>query len=265
MRQDLERLYRTSVPASIRNPIGMSRRRLQDALRRAFTRPGYPPRELLDRVQTTSLLDEYIEVGKASARTVLDALSAHLRSGAAVLDFGCGSGRTLRYLRSSGWALHGCDVDAPAVHWCERNLRFAQYAVTPEVPPTQYPSGTFDGIFSISVFTHLSFEGQRSWAAEMARLLRTDGKLLVTTMGEWVLTGIAELATEERVATLRREGVVFAPQPGGFNRSGAFHTREGIERVFAPWFRLDSFTPRGLKQFQDVAVLTRTGAGAGRV
>lgn len=258
MRRHLERLYRNSVPDSIRNPIGLSRRRLQDRIRRAFA--NYPPAELLARVQTTTFLNEYIDVGKASAQSVRAALGPQLRQGAEVLDFGCGSGRTLRYLATTGWTLHGCDIDAPAVRWCEENLRFAQFAVSPSVPPTEYAPAFFDAIFSISVFTHLSFEGQRSWAAELARILGRGGKLLVTTMGERVLAGIAELATEERMTVLRREGLVFVPQPGGFNRSGAFHTRDGIENVFSPWFRLDSFEPLGLKGFQDVAVLTRTEA-----
>ena len=90
----------------------------------------------------------------------------------AALDFGCGCGRTLRWLtrewRDVSW--HGTDVDAEAVGWCRSHLP-GRFEVNGPMPPLPFPNASFDLVLGVSVFTHLDEPVQRGWAAELRRVL----------------------------------------------------------------------------------------------
>jgi len=62
--------------------------------------------------------------------------------------------------------------------------------------PTHYPQAYFDLIFGISVFTHLSAIQQTQWIDELARICKTGGILLVTTMGAYFEK---QLTTPEKI------------------------------------------------------------------
>ncbi|MEO1367107.1 MAG: hypothetical protein AAFX50_08000, partial [Acidobacteriota bacterium] len=89
----LKALYHRAVPAPIRYPIGAARRRLDNAWLRLSTGRPLPPRELLQRVQMTPRLREYLDVGERAAaglRRQLDARDLRGERPLDVLDFGCG-------------------------------------------------------------------------------------------------------------------------------------------------------------------------------
>ncbi len=76
----------------------------------------------------------------------------------------------------------GADVDAENAGWCARHLD-GRFVTVPLLPPTALPEGRFDGIFGISVMTHLTAEAQDAWLAEIARLLKPEGVALITFAG----------------------------------------------------------------------------------
>jgi SAM-dependent methyltransferase len=244
-------LYHRLIPATIRNPIGRFRRGVGDRVRRARAPYPLPPARLLRNVQLTPYVKEYLEVGGRSAATIIRTLGHPTR----VLDFGCGSGRTLRHLRSTGWELFGCDIDADAIAWSRQALPFASFEVNAADPPLPYADGFFDAVFTISVFTHFPPAQQNAWAAEMARVLRDDGTLVVSSVGFTALRAFAD--TPANLAALTADGMLFIPGDRGFNTSGMFHSAAGIERLFSPHFRIVSHTERGLDGFQDLTVLER--------
>ena len=107
--------------------------------------------------------------------------------GKRVMDFGCGAGRTLRYFleeaeRAEFW---GVDIDAPSIDLLAEtvspplHLRRCEYT-----PPLDFDSGSFDLIWSISVFTHLT-DNSLPWLLELHRVLRPGGVLIATYMGRW--------------------------------------------------------------------------------
>jgi SAM-dependent methyltransferase len=101
-----------------------------------------------------------------------------------VLDWGCGSGRVLRYLPPSSFSrLVGVDIDQDNIRWCETAYPTAQFAQVPLNPPTSLKSNDFDLVLGISVFTHLREESQKLWLSELARITKKGAILLVTILG----------------------------------------------------------------------------------
>lgn len=159
----------------------------------------YPPLELADRV--CSLADRgepfaaYEELG-AGTRTALEDLLPDGWSfeGKRVLDFGCGAGRTLRHFLTEAECaeLWGADVDAPSTEWLERALCPPLHALRSRVdPPLGLEHGSFDLIWALSVFTHLT-DNSLPWLLELHRLLKPDGLLIATYMGRWNSEAIAD-------------------------------------------------------------------------
>lgn len=117
----------------------------------------------------------------------------------AVLDIGSGCGRVAvpftEYLTTGTYV--GLDIVLPMVEWCRANIssRYPQFSFEhADVSNTFYsktgadaasytfpfPDNSFDVVFATSVFTHLVPASARRYAAEIARVLKGDGRALVT-------------------------------------------------------------------------------------
>ena len=61
-----------------------------------------------------------------------------LAKAGALLDFGCGCARVLRFMArcADNVTLHGADIDAAAIDWCRRHLDYARFHVLPIAPPS---------------------------------------------------------------------------------------------------------------------------------
>ncbi|MBV8573514.1 MAG: methyltransferase domain-containing protein, partial [Acetobacteraceae bacterium] len=80
------------------------------------------------------------------------------------------------------WA---ADIDAPSIEWLNEHLCPPFHAwQTTVAPPLGLEHGSFDLIYAISVFTHLTDERMK-WLLELHRLLKPDGLLVATFMGRW--------------------------------------------------------------------------------
>jgi SAM-dependent methyltransferase len=107
-------------------------------------------------------------------------------SGKRVMDFGCGAGRTLMHFREEADAaeIWGVDVYEPALTVVERELCPPMHALLSEDdPPLRFEDESFDLVWAISVWTHLT-DNSLPWLAEMHRILKPDGLLIATYMGE---------------------------------------------------------------------------------
>ncbi|HVT44944.1 MAG TPA: class I SAM-dependent methyltransferase [Thermoanaerobaculia bacterium] len=247
------------MPETIRNPIGLARRNVADLLIRLGDSRPIPPRSLLEQIQLTPWAHEYLAVGRRSARAIREALSSgglHPGSPASILDFGCGSGRTLRHLGGSGWTLTGCDIDQAAIDWCSRAIPFARFLTSPSSPPFPSPDESFDAVYAVSVFTHFDEAEQLVWRDELHRLLRPGGLGVISVMGADVMSYFGR-ATSRKRERLLQDGFLFMPGEEAFNSRSAFHTPAGIVRLFGPRFALALYSERGLDGFQDLVLLRR--------
>jgi SAM-dependent methyltransferase len=121
-----------------------------------------------------------------SVRSLAERHGMPLTAMTRVLDWGVGCGRIARHVLHlcPQVELHGIDIDADNIAWCAANLPGGHFAVGPLMPPLPFPDDYFDFIYANSVFTHLTEAAQNCWLAELARVLRPDGKALATVHGE---------------------------------------------------------------------------------
>ena len=111
-------------------------------------------------------------------------LKALARRGAprSSLELGCGVGRFSSYLAQQGLLATGVDFSPVAI--AKARERVAKSEARPEflvgdVTHLDALTGPFDVSFDIGCFHCLAPEGQRAYAAEMARLLRPGGTHLI--------------------------------------------------------------------------------------
>lgn len=102
-----------------------------------------------------------------------------------ILDFGCGWGRALRAFLNDVPAsnLYGADPLPHLIDAARETMRRPEInlTVTPQRPPSQLPSDTFDLIYAYSVFSHLSEETASAWIKEFQRILAPGGLVALTT------------------------------------------------------------------------------------
>src|SRR5262245_48141507 len=150
--------------------------------------PPLPPDDLLLRVGVDPSLPQgariahFESLGRGAYQDILSAITGLSRPLAA-LDFGCGSGRILRwFLDDPGIDLTGCDIHAPTIEWMRTAYSGAArlYVNQPE-PPLDEPDGSFDLVFCGSVFSHLP--DWAPWLLELRRVLKPGGILVASVHG----------------------------------------------------------------------------------
>ena len=202
--------------------------------------PALPPRRLMVRVAGTADADWFLRSGRAA----YDAITAHVPPGeaGAVLDFGCGCGRVLRYWDWHDGFVAGSDRDEDAVDWCRRALSFARCEQNDLAPPLAFESDSFDLVYALSVFTHLTADLQTAWRDELARVLRPGGRLLLTTHGRSYLP---RLESGERERFDAGELVVRWGELPGSNLCSAYHPERYVRETLAAGFELVGIEPEG--------------------
>ena len=220
---------------------------------------------------------QFLSIGAETYRLlrhVTQEAGCPLSSLAAVLDFGCGPGRTLRYLlrHAETVACTGIDVDAAAIRWCKRHFPFGEFWVNRETPPTDLKPATFDLIYAISVFSRLAEDNHRAWLNELHRLGKKDGLVVLSVSGEFALQrALKERASSARLLRvteadlvsaaqqLSSHGYAFIRQPGlPFNADlygVTFISKEYVRRRWGQRFEVLSHLEGALDNWQDVVVL----------
>ena len=132
-------------------------------------------------------------------------------SDARILDCGCGTGSNLEMLRPYGRAC-GFDLTAVGVRFARAHGHRVAQASIEAIP---FRSGTFDLVTSFDVFQCLPDPVERSAIAEMARVLKPGGWLLLHVAALEILHGKHSVLSEEvrRYTPARLRSIV---EPAGF-------------------------------------------------
>ncbi len=252
-------LYHRFVAPLERWSIGAADR----ILNRTYEGRVLPPAILRFKVRGSASGDAFARIGRSCANDIdatLTRFGRGLTSHTSILDFGCGCGGTLVWLRDIAptATISGTDIDAAAIDWCRANLPFATFATNGALPPLAYADASFDLVYAISVFTHLDEDYQLRWLEELKRVIKPGGTCLITLHGP---TAWNEMPTADQ-DTLARDGFVFIrtdATKGLFPDwyQNAFHLHSYVEATFSKYFSIVGFVPRGLADHQDIVVLER--------
>lgn len=150
-------------------------------------------------------------------------------------------------------------MDLDAIEWCRQNLDFAKFEVNESVPPLRYPTNSFDFVYAISVFTHLNEDYQFQWLAELQRVTKQTGYVLLTVHGSyyWNTMQAAEVDELKKVGFMLRQEPKF--MQGIFPEwyQNAYHTEEYVRRKYSTYFRVLEYIPSALDGCQDIVVLQK--------
>ena len=244
--------------------------------------PPVPPFELRSIVAAPSesvFLWSGLKDAEMCAAYVKRYLQHKSRDTIKILDFGCGCGRTTRFLQTiPQFDVYGSDVNKSLVAWCRDNLKMVTTTDNDSAPPLDFSEGQFDFIYSLSIFTHLPEASMLAWLDELAKVTANNGIVLLTTHGYPVLETIcrsnqhqqmfqmSETEAEELRSTFdlnrfnyRRysSAVIEAANAGEDYGNSFIHETYIREQWTRDTFDVIEFVPGGLRGWQDVTILRR--------
>ncbi len=158
----------------------------EDPALRKYVSP-FPPPKLMHSVSGVENERDFASHGIDLFLALTQASPFPLMQYKKLLDFGCGCGRLARMFKNRPYELFGCDVNGLHVDWINDNLELMKAARCFIHQPLPYQNDSFDGIISISVFTHLNEINQNRYLAELHRVSQTGARLFLTVHGSRAL------------------------------------------------------------------------------
>jgi SAM-dependent methyltransferase len=194
-----------------------------------------PPARLLRLVSGHDHAQTWLDSGAVDAaliRRLLEENGRPIAELSTILDFGCGCGRVARWWSDlAGPRIFGCDYDGVLTEWCKANLRFMTVKTNPSAPPLPFRRESFDFIYAISLFTHLTAAAGDRWMAEVRRALKPGGLFLFTVHGERFT---AYLNDEQKHRFAQGEFVILNPELVGMEGCAAFHPSTYVRDQLLP-------------------------------
>jgi SAM-dependent methyltransferase len=239
----------------------------------------WPGEELTARVTGVTDRKWFFETGQrsvADTQAALSVLGRDIASFETILDFGCGCGRMLLWLEDVGTkcSLHGVDIDERAIRWVDEHVPYVSARVNQPLPPLDYPDGFFDLVFNHSVFTHIDEQYQDLWLAELRRVTRPGGTVVLSVHGENAFfeyenasrnaggrpETVRDRLARDGIAFIREDPWVGSPFPDFYHTT--FHAPWYIFDHWSRFFTVKAFVPRGSLGHQDLVVLERPAPDA---
>ena len=232
----------------------------------------FPPRELM---QNTSGLTDNRDFA-AHGCDILAALNLAsprpLSTFEHILDFGVGVGRVARMFKGFHGRYTGVDVDARHVEWVSSSLDFARAVTSTPRRPLPFEAGQFDGVISISVFTHMTEADQFFYLSELARVTVPGALLFLTVHGERALTRaetearifamleVPRTAIDEARKALEGKGFHFILQNGHLTSNAyeygiTFISDRYVRDEWSRYFSVKAVRSGAIHDFQDIVVL----------
>ena len=214
-----------------------------------------PPPSLRVHVGRVAFPGNFLRQGADSSAQVLEVFGED--PGGPVLDWGCGTGRTLSWLRRlEAWRAnyHGCDVDPQAIAWL-KSQGVERVEVCQDLPPLPYPDNSFVGLFCFSVLTHIPPKDHAAWYAEIHRVLKPGGRAYVTVHSDKNMVEGKTFTDEEREAYFR-EGSSWSEREGHYKHAATV-TRAFTESAVPPGLRIERYRLAGYHNMDDLILRKR--------
>jgi SAM-dependent methyltransferase len=155
-----------------------------------------------------------------------------------VLDFGCGAGRLIPYLKPL--RMTGCDVNQLLIDFCRAAFDGPNFEAIDPMPPLPFATASFDAVVSFSVFSHLNEPTERAWLEELHRVGSDNCVYMLSVQGDWMieqtLGNEAEVAWQEgfyfRTVHQRHGNALDFPS----YYESSYHTSSYIRQEWSPYF-----------------------------
>lgn len=149
-----------------------------------------PPPDLAYDAYGHTNWNSYYWTGKEHAQYISNLIKENVvnKDLITICEWGCGAARILRHIplffpeRSIN--LYGFDYNLRSIHWCSNNIPSIVFKHNLLSPPLPQESNTFDCLYCLSVFTHLSYEMHMQWIRELTRVVKPNGLIILTTHGD---------------------------------------------------------------------------------
>lgn len=100
-------------------------------------------------------------------------------SGKRALDFGCGTGRSTRFLKNLGFDAVGVDISEDMLNLARRRDPDGDYRLTADADLSQFKNGTFDLVLSVFTYDNIpTAENKIKNMRAIKSLLKPDGKFI---------------------------------------------------------------------------------------
>jgi SAM-dependent methyltransferase len=132
---------------------------------------------------------QFLEAGRTSAeqlRQLLDECGVRWQRVESALDWGCATGRVLRWFADEARDVEfwGVDQDETSIRWAKENLsppfHFLTGTAWPHLP---FPDDTFGVVYGLSVFTHIEHLVD-AWLMEFRRVMKRGAVAVFTIHDE---------------------------------------------------------------------------------
>lgn len=185
----------------------------------------------------------------------------------AILDWGCGCARVARFITEfAPRKLTGVDIDPDNIQWCKKNITEAEFDRIDLNPPTRFAAESFDLVYGISVFSHLSETDQDRWLTELQRITKPGAAVLMSIQGE-----IAFLRVDgdfQRFLALEKAGFhvygrcpdlddILPEMKESEYYKNVFHSRRYIYEHWARYFEIVDVVDAAFAGYQDLVVMRR--------
>jgi ubiquinone/menaquinone biosynthesis C-methylase UbiE len=219
-----------------------------------------PPPAMRHRVHGAPDLASFLTVGKQNfddIRAGIEMAGFALNSETKVLDFGCGSGRTLLW-----WAnmtprpvLFATDIDGDAIGWVATHLP-VETNINGLNPPLPYADGQMDVVYAISVLTHLDEAAQDAWLEELQRITKVGGVVLLSVHSEQSNALLDKVDRDKLSAEgfLFRRDYSLSSRIFGSGYQNTYHTDSYVKNHWAKFFKIVGRIGMGA---QDLIVMRR--------
>lgn len=176
-----------------------------------------------------------------------------------ILDWGCGPARVIRHFHNylTDPTLFGSDYNIEYIQWCQKNIGNIEFKTNGLNPPLSFKANSFDMVYSISIFTHLSEKSHYLWMDEIYRVLDTDGIFFFTTHGDITQQNLLE---DEILKYKKGEIVIRGSVTEGYRMYCAYHPIPFIKKLLKDKFQILKHIPGEKKEWglsQDVWIVKK--------
>ncbi|MBZ5663997.1 MAG: class I SAM-dependent methyltransferase [Acidobacteriia bacterium] len=111
-------------------------------------------------------------------RDIQAILHAHVR-GRRAMDFGCGTGRSTRFLCQLGFEVTGVDIAEDMIRKARELDSSGDYRLVPGDDLRSFPPGTYDLVLAAFTFDNIAGQDKVRLLRDLGRLLNREGKLVL--------------------------------------------------------------------------------------